>query len=317
VRGARSPVPVRYKAVLPMADAPLSDLALARLYGGRAVDDASLADAALGSALRKLHDEGAQAFPGVRLDVEVFVSHLAVHAAAGLPSAGRGPDLYLACACATRVRGAVEAFERAYLVGIGAHLARLGPTAAFVDEVRQEVRSRLFVGPDGAALRIAGYDGCGALASWVRVIALREALDLRRRRGVVDEGDEERAQEVKAAGDPERDYQKAHYQRAFDAALQGAVAALDKDQRRILRRHFADGITLDALAVELGVHRATVARHLAAARAALRSEVRRRLQAALGGADSDLGSLARTMRSRLDLSLPGLLRSTDPGPEPG
>jgi RNA polymerase sigma-70 factor (ECF subfamily) len=88
------------------------------------------------------------------------------------------------------------------------------------------------------------------------------------------------------------------------------VATLALEQRRLLRRHFADGITLDALAVELGVHRATVARHLAAARAALRRDTLRRLQAALGATDSELESLAAVMRSRLDLSLRGLLRST-------
>jgi len=67
--------------------------------------------------------------------------------------------------------------------------------------------------------------------------------------------------------------------------------------------------TLDALASDLGVHRATVARHLAAARTALRHDARRRLQAALGMTDSELTSLAWFMRSQLDLSLPALLRS--------
>jgi RNA polymerase sigma-70 factor (ECF subfamily) len=288
--------------------APLPDLALARLYRGGSSDDASPDDAALGGALRRLFDEGERSFPGLGLAVEVFVSHLAARTPSGLPALERGADLYLACACAARVRGAVEAFERAHLAPMGAHLARLGPTPAFVDEVRQEVRERLFVSKDGAAPRIAGYDGRGALASWVRVIAIREALDLRRQGGAAtNEGGRE--QDVPAAGDPEGDYLEEHQRRAFDEALRGAVAALSSDQRRLLRRHFAEGVTLDALAVELGVHRATVARHLAAARATLRHDARRRLQATLGCTDSELESLAAVLRTRLDLSLRSLLRS--------
>jgi len=105
------------------------------------------------------------------------------------------------------------------------------------------------------------------------------------------------------------DYEGQRYRKAFDEVLRGAVAALDAEQRRILRRHFADGLTLDALAVELGVHRATVARRLAAARAALRLEVRGRLQIALGVGASEMESLARVMRSRIDLSLRSLFKT--------
>src|SRR5262245_59046460 len=154
----------------------ISDLALGRLYRGDAPEDASLDDTARGAALRRLFDEGARAWPGIPLGVEAFVSHLAARAApgpGGLPAPARGPDLYLAGACAGRVRGAVEAFDRAYLGQVDTHLARLRPTPAFVDEVRQEVRDKLFVGKGGASPKIAEYDGKGALGSGVRVIALR------------------------------------------------------------------------------------------------------------------------------------------------
>jgi plasmid maintenance system antidote protein VapI len=69
------------------------------------------------------------------------------------------------------------------------------------------------------------------------------------------------------------------------------------------------GATLEALAEELGVHRATVARHVAAARMALRQDARRRLRAALGCPESELESLAGALRSQLNLSLPTLLRT--------
>src|SRR5262249_27374192 len=137
--------------------------------------------------------------------------------------------------------------------------------------------------------------------------ALHVGMNLRRQPGPA--GDDSRELDRPAMDNPEMDYEQERYRRAFDEALHGAVAALDGEQRRILRRHFADGLTLDALAVELDIHRVTVARRLAAARTALRRETRRRLKAALGVRESEAESLARMMRSRLDLSLPGLFRT--------
>jgi RNA polymerase sigma-70 factor (ECF subfamily) len=283
----------------------IDDAALARLYRGPAAK--VIPDAALGPALRHLFDEGRRAWPGLELGVEAFVAHLAERADSGLPPAAKGPDLYLACACATRVRGAVEAFDRAYLTQVGAYLVRQRPTPAFVDDVRQEVRDKLFVGGDGASPKIAEYSGKGALASWLRVVALRVAANLRRQPSPA--AGDCRELDRAATDNTEMDYEEARYRKAFDEALRDAVTALDDEQRRILRRHFADGRTLDALAVELDVHRATVARRLAAARAALRREARRRLQIALGARDSELESLTRMLRSRLDLSLPSLFRT--------
>jgi RNA polymerase sigma-70 factor (ECF subfamily) len=223
------------------------------------------------------------------------------------PAPNRGPDLYLACACAARAPGALEAFDKAHVARIEVYLARLRPTPQFVDEVRQEVRDKLYVGRDGAPW-IAEYDGRGALASWVRVVAIRTAIDLRRQEGPAPASDP-LAQHAPSPGDPERDLERERYQRAFAEALRGAVLALGPEQRRILRRHFAEGATLEALAEELGVHRATVARHVAAARLALRRDARRRLRAALGCPESELESLATALRSQLDLSLPTLLRT--------
>ena len=285
----------------------LTDLALTGIYRDRATSaPPAVRDADLGAALRRLFDEGRRAWPGVELGIDAFVGYLAERADGPLPSEGRGPDLYLACACVTRGRGAIESFDRAYLAQMGAYLVRLGPTPAFVDEVRQEVRDKLFTS-DAAPPRIAEYHGKGALANWVRVVALRVAMNMRRQPWPAADDDSEL--DRPAPDNPEMDCEEERYREAFDEVIRGAVAALDDEQRRILRRHFADGLTLDALAVELGVHRATVARRLAAARAALRIEARRRLQIALGVRESEMESLARVMRSRLDLSLRSLFRT--------
>ena len=290
---------------------PRSDRSLSRLFRERCPDGVAVSapgDSELEAALRELFVEGAKAWPDLPLSPEAFVCHLASRSA-GQPFDGarvRAADLYLACACATRVRGAVEAFDRCHLSRVGTFVARMRPSAAFVDEVRQVLREKLFVCRDGAAPKIAEYDGRGALASWVRVIAVRAAIDLHRQGDLAAEG--RRARPESGSGDPEVDYLKQRYQKAFNEAFRAALAELDMDARELLRWHFVDGLTLDQLAVKLGVHRATVARRIAAGREAVAVAARSRLRAALGANEAELESLAGVMRSQIELSLPGLLQ---------
>src|SRR5262249_24097690 len=126
----------------------------------------------------------------------------------------RAADLYLAVACAARVPGAVDAFEHTHVRRVGTYLARKRPSAAFVDEVQQVVREKLFVGKDGAPPKIAEYSGQGGLAGWVRVIALRVAIDLSTRDAPVEESGQTADQP--ATGDPEVDYVKQRYRQAFN-----------------------------------------------------------------------------------------------------
>ena len=285
----------------------IPDLSLIRIFRERSPDEPLPDEGELAAALGALFEDGRRAWPELALPPEAFVRHLASRRALGEPLAGvRAADLYLACACATNVRGAVEAFERAHMCQVGMFLARLRPSASFVDEVRQVLREKLFVGKDGVSPKIAEYTGRGALGSWLRVVALRAAIDLRRQGGdAVDEGSAEPADP--ATIDPEVGYIKQRYRHAFNDAFRRAVAALDAEQRELLRLHFVDGLTLDQMAARAGVHRATIARRIAAAREAIADEARRLLRTTLGASEAELDSLAGVMRSQIDLSLGGLL----------
>lgn len=293
--------------------APIPDPSLNRIFRERSPDEPLPDEGELAAALGALFEDGRRAWPDLALPPEAFVRHLASRRTVGEPLAGvRAADLYLACACATHVRGAVEAFERAQMCQVGMFLARLRPSAAFVDEVRQILREKLFVGRDGVSPKIAEYTGRGALGGWLRVVALRAAIDLRRQGGdAVEEGRAERADP--AAIDPEVGYIKERYRRAFNDAFRRAVAALDADQHALLRLHFVEGLTLDQMAARAGVHRATIARRIAAAREAVADEARRLLRATLGASEAELDSLAGVMRSQIDLSLGGLLEKKGVG----
>ncbi|HEX8953891.1 MAG TPA: transcriptional regulator, partial [Polyangia bacterium] len=150
-------------------------------------------------------------------------------------------DLYLACACVDRLPRALAIFEARHLTVVPRHLSRLDRSPAFVDEVRQRLRERLFVGSDGEAPRLAGYSGRGPLATWVKIAAIRLALNLRRddRDQSLGPGDE-----PMIAGNPELLLLRHRHRADFNTAFALAVAALGVEQRQLLRLHFLDSVPL-------------------------------------------------------------------------
>jgi RNA polymerase sigma-70 factor (ECF subfamily) len=210
-------------------------------------------------------------------------------------------DLYLACACARRDRAAIAAFDRAHLGAVADYLARSRPDAAFVEDVRQSLREKLFVGD---ARKIGEYSGRGPLGGWVRVLAVRAAIDLRRRRG---ERVPDLRGEAPAPIDPELGYLADRYRGDVEDAFRRALGGLDGEQRTLLRMHFVDGITLDELARLKRLHRATIARRLATARQAILDEARRHLRERLSLSTEELTSLVGLVRSQLDVSVARLL----------
>jgi len=269
-----------------------------------------------GAAVERLWHEGRAAWPGVEVGAAAFVAHVARHtsgtsdpevAAADL----YGPDLYLACACAAGDPMGLRVFEDQILPLAGSALRRLDPSPAFADEVRQLLRQKLFV-TDGASLpKIADYAGRGPLTTWVRVSAVRTALNLR--------GSGRREQPMTASqvaalappvDDPALKYLKAQFADEFEAALARACAALTDRDRTILRLRFVDDLNIDQIGGLYGVHRATVARWIARIRDELFAATRTDLVGRLKLSDSDFESLLGLARSQLDLSLSAVLHTS-------
>lgn len=297
---------------------PLCSMFLASVAEPRGDAEARAVD--LEQTLATVVERGRAAWPELALPAPVFVRHLAVHVARGdawerALSELCAEDLYLACACAHGVESAIGAFERQVLVRVGGFLARMNPSPAFVDEVKQELRVKLLVAAPGAAPKIAEYSGRGALAGWLRVAALRTAIDLRRRhddlahdRGArsANDSDVSPPEAIGAGRDPELHYVKERYEAEFKGAFRAAIHALSSERRNVLRLNFVDGLNIDQIGALLHIHRSTVARWIAAARAAILKEAQRLLGERLGLSAGEFDSLARLLESRLDVSLTGL-----------
>ncbi len=218
-------------------------------------------------------------------------------------------DLYLAAGCAFGLAPALAAFDRSFLSQVPSFVAQVDGQGAFADDVRQALRLRLLVSVGGAEPRIAEYGGLGALLSFVRVAAVRVALNLKRgaheTRATATE--DATLEALPTVSDPALDLVRAKYGPAFKEAMREAFRALPTEQREALRLHFAGRFPGHRIATMMGVHRATVTRWLAAARVGVLGGTRRLLQEKLKLHESEIDSLIAVLRSQLDASMSELI----------
>lgn len=246
---------------------------------------------------------GRARWPRLELPETLLAEHLADR-----PDAEHAEDLYLACACAAGIDAALAAFEAEHLSQVHVFLGRMKPTRAVVDEVKQRLRVRLLVAAPGGVPRIADYGGRGSLTSWLRVAAIRLAIDVLKEGGAVPIEDEPMLDHLGGA-DPELDAVKERYRDEVNGALRDAFSVLSAEQRNLLRLSYRDGRSIDEIGALLHVHRSNAARRVAGARDAVLEEARRRLEASLRLTPAELQSLIRLLRSQLHLSLSRLLRT--------
>ena len=267
--------------------------------------------------LREILDACRAAWPGVDVPVDGFARHLAEN----LPEEGdlerclaqmHCPDLYLAYGCAAGDAVALEAFDARILSQAAPVLRRMGLSDSQIDEVVQVMRAKLLVADErGQPPQLASYAGRGALVGWVRTAARRTALSLRRNMDEQLDGARQGRglDRLPFPADVELDYLKGRYQAEFQQAMEDAIALLDAEQRKVLRLHFTDGLSIDRIGALLGVHRATAARWIRAASDAVRAETRRLLHERLKLSAGEIDSLAGLVQSQLHLSLGRLLQS--------
>lgn len=256
----------------------------------------------------------AAAWPEFTVPGDRFVQVIAERLSPELPVASaldaiHTDDLYLAHGCADGDRAALAAFEAHCGAAIVRAIATTGASPSEAEDLGQVIRQRLLVPPAaGGPARIASYSARGSLPAWIRVVATREAARLLAvARRTVPVGDDELARLIAPDDDPELGYLKRLYRDEFRSAFAAAVEALDDGARLMLRQHTLDGLGLDQLAALHGIHRATVARRLEAARAAILRTTQRQLMERLQLDRAELDRVFRMIVSQLHVSLQRLL----------
>ena len=267
----------------------------------------------LEQSLRAIVAAARKAWPQLPLGDEDLLRHLAPHLTAEEPERAlaslHAADLYLALGCLRGVPHASEELNRRIRAGPLPVIARQLPGRASIDEVHGRLLQRLLMSENGRSAKLAEYSGRGPLDAWLQVVALRVALNLappNAREVPLDET--LLADDGPATGHPELDLLRARFRGDFRKAVHGAVAALSPRDRTVLRLSIVDGLNIDAIGRTFGVHRATVARWIAAAREQIIGATRDALRANLKLKPAELDSLLGLADSQLDVSLSRILK---------
>ncbi|HEY0483716.1 MAG TPA: hypothetical protein VGD37_39630 [Kofleriaceae bacterium] len=268
-------------------------------------------DAGLGTTVIDIVAAARAVWPAIELADERFVAYLAERVPEDtVPAAAlralHVSDLYLACACVHGDPAALAAFDDHCLSVVDRALARLGLDADAIGEVKQRLRWTLLVA-DGRPPRLVGFAGRGALRSWVRVLAVREAWDvLRAARGHLAADD--CVLDVASPGaTPELEYLERAYGPEVERAFRAAILTLPARDRTLLRRHFLDSVHINELGRLYRVHRATIRRWLERARDHVLAATRAHLREHLDVPRAELDSILRLVPSQVELDLRPLL----------
>lgn len=273
-------------------------------------------DPALASRLERILARVRQRWPEISVPEEEFVTYLAQRAPVDSDAslaAVNVEDLYLACACARGDPLGVVELETNYIAPADVALLRLDVPAVVREEAKQALRARLLVGEGAQGAKIAAFAGRGDLASWVRVSAVRLALDLHRKRGKERLVGDEALSALPGALDPQSEYLREHYRAHLGEVFRDALASLAAKDRNVLRYHYLKGLNLDQIGAIYNIHKSSASRRLARARERLLRETRVRLIARLDVSRSTADSLLRLLPSQLAESVRHAFGSTHRG----
>ncbi|WP_158625584.1 sigma-70 family RNA polymerase sigma factor [Corallococcus carmarthensis] len=260
-------------------------------------------------------DRARSRWPGLVVVLEPFVAFVAERLTSPTALlealAGDAPafsELYLAFGCLRHDRAALQLFEDGYLRDVGAFVSGVDRSPAFVAEVRQLLREKLFTAAPGSEPKIAEFTGSGALGGWVRVAALRIALNLKRSEARADTAAQDSVES--AFGEqlgPELEHLRSRYREAFTEAVRAALGQLSDRDRTLMRLYHVEALSLEAIAALYRVHLSTVSRWLSRAREQVAETTTRQLCERLGVGASSVDSIAALVVSQVDLSLTRLL----------
>jgi RNA polymerase sigma-70 factor (ECF subfamily) len=263
---------------------------------------------------------GRGAHPTLGIDELAFVTHLGrIVSGQGLDWAEalrrlHAADLWLAFACAQRIEGAFDRFEQHCHAVADLALRRMGISAGLIQDVKQQLSEKLLANGSAQGSRFLAYAGRGPLTAWVTISLQRIAQSFRRG----ESSARMRHQAVARAGQsdavsPEILLFKHQYRADFSQAFAAAFAGLSHRERTVLRLHLLGRLRLDQIAPMFQVDPSTISRWMATARADVLAQTRRFLANRLPVSSQEFQSIARLLRSQIDISLSTLLQD-DPLP---
>jgi RNA polymerase sigma-70 factor (ECF subfamily) len=189
-------------------------------------------------------------------------------------------DLALACACADGHNEAWDHFVTELRPVLYRAAQALDPRGG-AREIADALYADLYGLADKAGQRTSlfrYYHGRSTLATWLRAVLAQRHVDrfraVRREEPLPDDRSPAALESTSSRADPERN----RFVRLMAQALERAIASLPARDQLRLGCYYAQGLTLAEVGRALNEHEATVSRHLARTRRALRQEIERALR---------------------------------------
>ncbi len=203
-------------------------------------------------------------------------------------------DLFLALACSQGNRIAWEYFVDEYLPLVQRYAGQACRHMAESEDLAQEIVAGLL----DDRRRLAGYNGRGSLAGWLRVSVSHAAIDrFRRARHQVPleeasgEGDNFAGPAGRTSGPDPIDCLDARWGPVLLGVLTDEIGRLNPRDRLMLSLYYLQGVPLRLIGRHLGVHEATASRWLDSVRRGLRKSIEREMKRRHGLRPRDLESI--------------------------
>jgi RNA polymerase sigma-70 factor, ECF subfamily len=258
-----------------MPSPPLDDALLKRLYRQSKAERWHLPVAVLAGALEI---SAARVFAGKTADARDLERYLgSLHL----------EDLALACACAAGEEAAWEHFireQRPVLYRAADQIDRSGGAREIADALYADLYGLRERGGERESL-FRHFHGRSSLATWLRAVLAQRHVDRLRTQSRTESLPEENSPAALAARTEPAEPERRRYVILARRALSRAVSRLAPRDRLRLGCYYAQQLTLAEIGRLLREHEATVSRHLARSRKAIRQDVERDLR--VDGALSD------------------------------
>ena len=257
----------------------------------------------MGEEILEAFERCQQRYPTVRLQVEVFQSRVneILASETQLPAGeGRGDafgrmhheDLFLAIACSRDDRVAWEHFADDFLPLLRNFAAQACRDPAEGEDIAQEITAKLL----NDKKKLAGYNGRGSLAAWLRVAVSHAAVDRFRRQSRQTSLEALEENGVPAAiTDPGKQEDEetldSHWGAVVSEIANDCLRSLPARDRLLLRLYYLEGVPLRDIALHYGIHEATAYRWLDRMRKDIRKHVERELRRKHGLRPSEMQSL--------------------------
>ncbi len=209
-------------------------------------------------------------------------------------------DLFLAIACAQDDRVAWEHFADDYVPLLQHFAAQACGNPSEAEDLAQEITTKLLK----EKKRMAGYNGRGSLAGWLRVAVSHAAIDRFRRmnRYTSLESLQESGTEVAFTNPETADQDEAldsRWGRVISKIAEERLRKLTARDRLLLCLYYLRGVTLQDIGRQFGIHEATASRRLDRLRRDIRKDIEKELRKKHRLRSSEIQSLWKLVSPRL------------------